>query len=210
MKLIKITSIAMLALLSVNSMNAQLIGKKGTDVEMETDGKEAFDKGVQETREVARQKLKPYKYDGTKSTYFSYKTYTYAKEVEVITIEQTDYKLCFNSAMVTLDKIKVQIYDKPSTGTGRILLYEKDGIGADEFEVSLEDLNKVFRAEKAKTSNVAPEIIEKMRLKKVYINYIIPAVDREFETYEDNMGNTKKTTIIQYSAMVLAVGYLNL
>lgn len=210
MKLLKLIPLSVIMLCFVSSMNAQLIGKKGGDIEIETDGKEAFDKGVQEAREAARQKLKPYKYDGTKSTYFSYKPYTYAKELEVITIEKTDYKFCFNGAMVTADKIKLEIYDKPSTANGRILLYEKEGVGGDEFEVSLDKMNEVFRAEKSKTSSVDPSIIDKMRLKKVYVNYIIPAVDRELESYEDEVGNTKKTTVIQYSAMVLAIGYVNL
>ena len=45
-----------------------------------------------------------------------------------------------------------------------------------------------------------------MRLKKVYVNYIIPAVEREVTVVEDGMG-TDQTTVIQFSAIVLAVGY---
>lgn len=204
-----ITSMSLMLLLG--SASAQLIGKKsGGSSEMETDGKAEFDKGVQESREAARQKLTPYKYDGTKSTYFAYKSYTYLKEVEVITMQSTDYKLCFNSDMVTADAIRIEIYDKPSTLKGRVLLFEKDNVGGNEIEVSLEEMNEVFRAAKAESSNLDPAVIEKMRLKKVYVNYIIPAVDRELEVVDDGYGNEMKTTVIQYSAMVLAVGYLNL
>ncbi len=210
MKLYRLGILVLSLSLLTSTASAQLIGKKKNDNGIDTEGKAAFDQGVQEAREVARKKLKPYKYDGTKSTYFSYKPYTYAKEVEVITLEKTDYKLCFNGSMVTAEKIGMKIYDKPETGKGRILLFEKENIGGGEFEVNLDELNEIFRAKKKETSSLDPEFVDKMRLKKVYINYIIPAVDRELETVQDEVGNELKTTVIQYSAMVLAVGYLNL
>lgn len=194
-----------------NAASAQLIGKKKNDNEIETDGKAAFDNGVQLAREDARKKLKPYKYDATKSTIFSYKTYTYAKEVELVTLEKTDYKICFNSTMVSKDKIDLEIWDKPKDKKNRILLYSESGIGGgSEVEVSLDDLNEIFRTKKKETTDLDPDLIDKMRLKKVYINYIIPAVDRELEKQYDEIGNEIKTTVIQYSAMVLAIGYLNM
>ncbi|CAG5085105.1 hypothetical protein [Parvicella tangerina] len=211
MRLSKIGILALSFLLFSTGVSAQLIGKKKNETEMETDGKAEFDKGVQEARETARKKLVPYKYDGTKSTYFSYKSYTYAKEVEVVTLEKTDYKICFNSNMVTADKIGVKIYDKPQDGKGRILLYEKEDIGGNEFEVNLEDLNETFKTKKKEMwPKEKHDLVDKMRLKRLYVNYIIPAVEREMETVEDDYGNQKKTTVIQYSAIVLAVGYLNL
>ena len=45
-----------------------------------------------------------------------------------------------------------------------------------------------------------------MRLKKVYVNYIIPAVERELTVATED-GNMDQTTVIQFSAIVLAVGY---
>lgn len=192
--------------------SAQLIGKKkDKETPIDTDGKVAFDKGVQETREAARLKLKPYKYDATKSTYFSYKSYDYAKEVEVITLEKTDYKLFFDGAMVKNEKIKIEIYDKPKTGKGRILLDSYENVGGNTIEVSLDDLNETFKVKKKEMlSEDKHALVDKMRLKKIYINYVIPAVDRELHTETDEMGNEIKTTVINYSAMVLAVGYLNM
>ena len=49
-------------------------------------------------------------------------------------------------------------------------------------------------------------VISMMELKKVYINYIIPAVDREMTVATDE-GNFDQTTIIQFSAIVMAIGY---
>lgn len=212
MKLTKKYTLFILSVFMLTTASAQLIGKKsgGEKTPIDTDGKIAFDKGVQEARETARLKLKPYKYDATNSTYFSYKSYAYKKEVEVITLEKTDYKLCFNSSMIKQDKIGMEIYNKPDGSKGRILLYSKESIGGNEFEVNLDDLNEVFRTKMKETTSVDPALIDKMRLKKIYINYVIPALDRELETVDDGYGTEMKTTIIHYSAMVLAVGYLNL
>ncbi|MCB9189299.1 MAG: hypothetical protein H6599_08455 [Flavobacteriales bacterium] len=211
MKFSKIGTLVFATVVLTTSASAQLIGKKSdSQGEIATEGKAAFDQGVQEAREIARKKLKPYKYDATKSTYFSYKSYTYAKEVEIITLEQTDYKLCFNSSMIKDEKISLEIYDKPQDAKNRILLYSRESIGGDEFEVNLDDMNEVFKAKKKETTTLDPALIDKMRLKKVYINYIIPAVDRELEKETDDMGKQITTTVIQYSAMVLAVGYLNM
>lgn len=211
MKLTKY-AIFILSVFMLSTASAQLIGKKkgGDQTPIDTDGKMAFDKGVQDARETARLKLKPYKYDATKSTVFSYKSYKYAKEVEVITIEKTDYRLCFNGSMVKDDKIGIEIYSKSRDAKGTILLYSKENVGGDEFDVSLDDLNEVFRTKMKETTSVDPNLIDKMRLKKIFISYIIPAKDRETETYDDGYGKEMKTTVIQYSAMVLAVGYLNL
>ena len=48
---------------------------------------------LSEYRKVCRNALKPYRYDGSKTTHFSYKEYDYRKEVEIGTDEQTLVKL---------------------------------------------------------------------------------------------------------------------
>lgn len=226
MRLSRIGILALSLTLITVSASAQLIGKKSTNTPIEQDPKIAFDNGIQEARETARKKLNPYKYSATTSTVFPFKSYFYVKEVEVSTLEKTDYKICFNGTMVKegFPKIGLKIYDKPEDGKGRILLYEhKDSIGSgDEFEINLNDLNDAFRL-KMKEKYPGDEhkdkraLIDKMRLKKVYVDYIIPAVDRKVTTtgQEDGQaplpgGKEEKVTEIQYSAIVLAVGYLNL
>lgn len=208
MKTFKLPILILLAFFMSGNLQAQLIGgKKNADNgSAEMDAKAAFDAGVQEGRIAARKRLKPYKYDGTKSTRFNYKTYTHAKEVEVLTIEKTDYKFCFDGNMIKSDNISVEIYDKPIGAPGRTLLFQKEDVGPGEFEVSLEEMNELFRTEKAKTTSLKPEIVAQMRLKKVFVNYIIPAVDREVSLNVED-GNQDQTTVIQFSAVVLAVGY---
>ncbi len=205
---LKLSILILLAVFMTSNFQAQLIGgkKKAGNEEAELEAKVAFDNGIQKGRIAARKRLTPYKYDGTKSTKYNYKTYTHAKEVEVLTIEKTDYKFCFDGNMIKSDNISVEIYDKPMSGKGRILLYKKDDVGPGEFEVSLDEMNEKFRAEKSKTSTLSPEIIAQMRLKKVYVNYIIPAVERELTVATED-GNMDQTTVIQFSAIVLAVGY---
>lgn len=208
MKTLRLPILILLAVFMTSNFQAQLIGgkKKSESADAELAAEAAFDKGIQQARIDARKRLKPYKYDGTKSTKYYYKTYTYAQEVTVLTIEKTDYKFCFDGNMIKDENIAVEIYDKPMTGKGRILLHKEENVGPGEFEVSLEEMNEVFRTEKAKTSTLDPKIIAQMRLKKVYINYIIPAVDRELEV--ETEGNTaSETRSIQFSAIVMAIGY---
>ena len=161
---------------------------------------------LSEYRKLCRNALKPYRYDGAKTTHFSYKDYNYRKEVEIGTVQDSEYRLSFNSNGIKYDQIKVEIYDKPSKFKARVLLYEKDGIGGNEFTVEtgpmLDKLKEVKREK-----GVEEEIIETMRLKKLYISYVIPAIDREIEV-DPETGNEVK--VVTKGAIVLAIGYSNI
>ena len=67
-------------------------------------------------------------------------------------------------------------------------------------------MNEIFRDDKRKSKTLKEELIVQMRLKKVYVNYIIPAVEREVTVVGEGY-DTDQTTVIQFSAIVLAVGY---
>ena len=54
---------------------------------------------------------------------------------------------------------------------------------------------------------VDEEIIVRMRLKKLYISYIIPAIDREIEIDPET---GKEIKVITKGAIVLAIGYSNI
>ena len=161
---------------------------------------------LSEYRKLCRNALKPYRFDGAKTTHFSYKDYNYRKEVEIGTVQDSEYRLSFNSNGIKYDQIKVEIYDKPSKFKARVLLYEKDGIGGNEFTVEtgpmLDKLKEVKREK-----GVEEEIIERMRLKKLYISYVIPAIDREIEV-DPETGNEVK--VVTKGAIVLAIGYSNI
>lgn len=282
MKVIKVSVLSLILFFGTQNF-AQIIGgnKGGTTVEV--DEKAAFDAQIQKNREEARAALKPYKYDGTKTTTYSYKTYTFAKEVEVLTIENTDYMLSFNATSVTKEKIIVRIFDGPETAPGRILLYENTNVGGNSFVVRIDDLNQKFREERLKSFSSKPSTssvktvevtlqpmptppstakmsksdkakaeaeykaasaavakanadakakadaeakaaadaeakakanaeanIAKMRLKKVYISYVIPAVDKEVQTDQVSKNKTVSTTVVTFNAIVVAVGYKTL
>ena len=172
----------------------------------EVDPYREFLNELSEYRKLCRNALKPYRYDGAKTTHFSYKEYNYRKEVEIGTVQDSEYRLSFNSNGIKYDQIKVQIYDKPSKFKARVLLYEKDGVGGNEFTVEtgpmLDKLKEVKREK-----GVDEEIIERMRLKKLYISYVIPAIDREIEV-DPETGNEVK--VITKGAIVLALGYSNI
>ena len=161
---------------------------------------------LSEYRKVCRNALKPYRYDGSKTTHFSYKEYDYRKEVEIGTVQDSEYRLSFNSNGIKYDQIKVEIYDKPSKYNSRVLLYEKEGVGGNEFTVEtapmIERLKEVKREK-----GVDEEIIVRMRLKKLYISYIIPAIDREIEIDPET---GKEIKVVTKGAIVLAIGYSNI
>lgn len=150
--------------------------------------------------------LKPYRYDGQKTTFFSYKAFEYLKEIEVATIQDTDYRISINAKGIHDDKIKLRIYDKPKDKKGRVLLYEKEGVGGNvfTFETSgmLETLKK-YKREKG----VEEEIIQLMSLKKLYIDYIIPATERETQMDEES---GKEKAIVKRGAIIICIGYRNL
>ncbi len=161
---------------------------------------------LSEYRKVCRNALKPYRYDGSKTTHFSYKEYDYRKEVEIGTVQDSEYRLSFNSNGIKYDQIKVQIYDKPLKYNSRVLLYEKEGVGGNEFTVETASMIEKLKEVK-REKGVDEEIIARMRLKKLYISYIIPAIDREIEI-DPETGNEIK--VITKGAIVLAIGYSNI
>lgn len=161
---------------------------------------------LSEYRKVCRNALKPYRYDGSKTTHFSYKEYDYRKEVEIGTVQNSEYRLSFNSNGIKYDQIKVEIYDKPSRYNSRVLLYEKEGVGGNEFTVETASMIEKLKEVK-REKGVDEEIILRMRLKKLYISYIIPAIDREIEI-DPETGNEIK--VITKGAVVLAIGYSNI
>jgi hypothetical protein len=161
---------------------------------------------LSEYRKVCRTALKPYRYDGSKTTHFSYKEYDYRKEVEIGTVQDSEYRLSFNSNGIKYDQIKVQIYDKPIKYNSRVLLYEKEGVGGNEFTVETASMIEKLKEVK-REKGVDEEIILRMRLKKLYISYIIPAIDREIEI-DPETGNEVK--VVTKGAIVLAIGYSNI
>lgn len=194
----KIFALPLLLILICSSFSAQ--NRNDIDPYLE------FLSELSEYRKVCRNALKPYRYDGSKTTHFSYKEYDYRKEVEIGTVQDSEYRLSFNSNGIKYDQIKVEIYDKPSKYNSRVLLYEKEGVGGNEFTVEtapmIERLKEVKREK-----GVDEEIIVRMRLKKLYISYIIPAIDREIEIDPET---GKEIKVITKGAIVLAIGYSNI
>ena len=172
---------------------------------------------LREYRKNCRTALKPFRYDGALTTHFSYKDYDYSKEVEIATIQDQIYRLSFNANGITGDGIKIKIFDKPKKFRTRILLYEKENVTASDFiietDIMMEELKKAKKKELENNTEFSDEernyqklIIEKLRVKKLYIDYVIPASERVFE--EDEEGNEKR--VITKAAIILAVGYSNI
>lgn len=148
-----------------------------------------FKENISNQKAEAKGELKPYRYDGSKVTYFNFKTYKQTKEVEIYLFNNTDYRFSFNGKSLPND-ITVQIWDKDKTMSDRVMLKEFDGIKGKNLLIESSDLNKIY---KNKNSNAS-------RLKRVFVDYVIPATPG---------AQNKKPTMKERGAVVLVMGYKN-
>ena len=161
---------------------------------------------LKEYRRNCRNALKPFRYDGSLTTNYSYKEYTYAKEIEIATIQKEEYRLSFNAMGVKNDGITIRIYDKAKRFNSRVLLYEKENVANTEFTIETSPLLEKLKEAK-REDKVEEEIIKHLRLKKIYVDYIIPATDRIIEMDQETGVEYK---VVTKGAIILAVGYDNL
>jgi hypothetical protein len=179
--------------------------RKKDDIDPEAAAKAAFKEVLSGYKKGCRAALKPYRYDGIKTTLFSYKPYEYVKEVEIATIQNAEYRLSYNTKGIEHDKIQIKIYDKPDKDKRRVLLYEQAEVGGDEFFFETNEMIAKLKQAKLK-KGVDSAVVDKMRLKKIFIDYIIPAVDRETEVNEFGEDIVVKLK----GAIILCVGYYNI
>ncbi|MDB9990858.1 hypothetical protein OAD79_05415 [Flavobacteriales bacterium] len=172
---------------------------------------------LKDFRKSCRIALRPFRYDGSLTTHFSYKEFDYVKEVEIATIQNENYRLSFNSMGVLHDPITIKIYDKPKKYTNKVLLYETTDVANSEFTTEtkemIEKLKEAKSKELAEKTDISDDqrsyqqkIIENIRLKKLFINYIIPYSERGYKIDEE--GNESR--VISKGSIILAVGYNNL
>lgn len=148
-----------------------------------------FKANIKSNKEEAKKAVKPYLYDGYKTTYFNYKTYKQTKEVEIYLFNNTEYRLSFNGKSCPKD-VKVKIYNADKTDADRLLLKEITNISGDNTIIQTKDLNEAYKAADKKAT----------RLKRVFVNYEIPATPG---------ANNSKPKIEDRGAVVLVMGYKN-
>lgn len=211
----KVLIFGALALLSVITV-AQIANKKGAQA-VEEPSK------VEQSKEKTREKLKPYRYDGTKITHFNYMKYDQTKEIEVLLFNGNDYKLCFNADGSPVG-IKIRIYDISKEAAGnypekRILLKEISDFKADVI-VETKDLNEAFATKKEelylkKTSEkdekekaASIKLIKETKLKRVFIEYYIPEAEYIQEVLPPKSKEEPKM-VPQKGFCVVTYGYKN-
>lgn len=148
-----------------------------------------FKANIKSNKEEAKKAVKPYLYDGYKTTYFNYKTYKQTKEVEIYLFNNTEYRLSFNGKSCPKD-VKVKIYNADKTDSDRLLLKEITNVSGANTIIQTKDLNEAYKAADKKAT----------RLKRVFVNYEIPATPG---------ANNSKPKIEDRGAVVLVMGYKN-
>lgn len=148
-----------------------------------------FKENIAVQKVEAKKALKPYRYDGSKVTYFNFKTYKQVKEVEIYLFNETDYRFSFNGKSLPNDVI-IKIYDEDKTMSNRILLKEVSGVQGTNLLVESADLNSTYGSKKPGSG----------RLKRVFVDYEIPGVPG---------AQNKKPTMDERGAVILVMGYKN-
>lgn len=148
-----------------------------------------FRTNIKKNKEEAKTSIKPYLYDGYKTTYFNYKTYSQVKEVEIYLFNNTDYKLAFNGKS-SMKNINVKIYNDSKSNTDRILLKEFSDVSGNNIVLQTKELNAAYQKANKGGS----------RLKRVFVNYEIPATPT---------ANNSAPSIEDRGAVVLVMGYKN-
>lgn len=152
----------------------------------------------------SKRSLEPYRYDGAKTTYFLYKPYQQRREIEIFFLGETDYKVVFNGGALD-GAIGVEIYDRPFKNPGKTLIYKNENVGSGLTNVTHETLIGELRKKKMEGGMSEAEA-ELIKLKKAYINYIIPNKSDETKTNEKGEEISVKTKGI----VLLTMGYLNI
>lgn len=201
--------------LIIFSINPSFEAQKNKEVEL-TPYQERLIQ-LKDFRKNCRMALRPFRYDGSLTTHFTYKEFDYSKEVEIATIQNENYRLSFNSMGISHEPISIKIYDKPKKFINRVLLYETTDVASNEFTTEtkemIENLKKAKSEELAKKVDISEsersyqqKIIDNIRLKKLFINYIIPYSERGYKIDEE--GNESR--VLTKGSIILAVGYNNL
>ena len=148
-----------------------------------------FKANINSNKAEAKKAVKPYLYDGYKTTYFNYKTYKQTKEVEIYLFNNTEYRLSFNGKSCPKD-VQVMIYNADKSSADRVLLKEVSNVSGESLIIQTKELNEAYKKENS----------EATRLKRVFVNYEIPATVG---------ANNSKPKIEDRGAVVLVMGYKN-
>ena len=161
---------------------------------------------IAEYKQQAREALEPYRYDNSRVTYFVYKAFEQRIEIEMYMFNPAEYRFSFNGKAVE-DAIKLEIYDKPINYKYRTMLYERESVAGDEFTFESDGLEEKYRSARM-SDGMSEEDAQTVRLKRVFINYIIPSKAREEVIINEK--TQEKAYIKHKGAMVVAIGYKNI
>lgn len=159
------TYVAVATLVAIVSANTAQVLNKRPDKQEPVVNENASK--VTEYKKKSKESLKPYRYDACNVTYYSYSGFEQRRVFEIMMFNGTEYKLNFNTEG-SPKPITIQIFDKPETNQARVKLYEQANVQGGDVNVITMDLIKKYRELKSNPD---------ASLKRLYIDYIIPAND---------------------------------
>lgn len=127
----------------------------------EADNGNSAEARINTYKHECKQLLKPFRYEGSRVTYYNVQKEALTKNVEAFLILDTEYKFIF-SGKETSTKVTVKIFDSQDLKK-RVLLKEIKNIHGKNVTLSSKDLMDVYRK----------KVSANERLKAVYIEYTI-------------------------------------
>lgn len=187
------SSILTLSLITIVGLSfAQVLNKKQDEYDPRANAREGATK-VTEYKGKSRDNLKPYRYDASKVTHFSYSGFEQKREIEVLMFNGTEYRLCFNGQGAP-KPVAIQIFDKPESNQARVMIQEiSNASGNENIAIESNGINQKYneilksKSKDGKDPNVS--------LKRIYVDYVISA-------------NDSKEPLTGF--MVLSYGYKNI
>jgi len=96
---------------------------------------------VKSAKDELKSNLGSLKYDGSKTTYYEVRNTNSFKDLEIILFLRDNYSLNF-SGKASRGKVKLRIYDKPSSNPDRIMLFEVKNISGKTSTITSNELNQ--------------------------------------------------------------------
>lgn len=130
--------------------------------------KSAFDARINTYKYECREMIKPFRYEGSRVTYFVRGKDNQVKSVQAYLILDTEYRFAF-SGKECFSKVSIKVYDSNSDSK-RVLLKEIKNIKGKNMMISSSEMTHIFHRKVSKDE----------RLRTVYIEYEIEegATDR--------------------------------
>jgi hypothetical protein len=143
----------------------------------EVDPKSALDAKLNIYKQECKEMIKPARYEGSRTTYFTLRKKPQVKSVELFLLLDNEYVFGISGKECSTS-VTVRFYDTPDQAT-RTLIMEQKGINGKNNMFSSKDLNALYRK----------KVPQAERLKNLFIEYDVASGEQKLEGIVMVIGN---------------------